>query len=206
MGYHLAGFEVVGVDLAPQPDYPFELCQADALTFPLDGFDAIHASPPCQGHSTMKVMHNAREHVDLVPATRERLVTSGLPYVIENVPGAPLVDPVRLCGSSFGLGIAGHGGRQLRRHRLFECSFFVFAQPCAHSGATIGIYGDHARDRRRKAGVRDRGTDFPDREKLSLGREAMGMEWVTRWKGLSQAIPPAYTEYIGRQLMERLRG
>lgn len=204
MGYHLAGFEVIGVDLCAQPNYPFEFHQADALTFPLDGFDAIHASPPCQAHSTMRVMHNARVHPDLVQATRTRLTASSLSYVIENVPGAPLIDPVRLCGSSFGLGVVEYA-RQLRRHRLFECSFYAVGLPCAHHGATIGIYGDHARDRRRKPGARDRGIDLPDCERVALGREAMGMPWAS-WRGLTQAVPPAYTEFIGRQLMAHLRG
>jgi DNA (cytosine-5)-methyltransferase 1 len=85
VGYHRAGFEVVGVDINPQPNYPYEFHQADAMTYPLDGFDAIHASPPCQAHSAMSVMWNAREHPDLVAATRARLVATGLPYVIENV-------------------------------------------------------------------------------------------------------------------------
>lgn len=111
---------------------------------------------------------------------------------------------VTICGSSLGLGVEKYD-RQLRRHRHFEVNFPVMVPPCAHGGrATIGIYGDHARDRRRKPGVRDRGVDFPDTEKLELGREAMGMPWVTQWKGLSQAIPPAYCEHIGGYLLAEL--
>lgn len=197
-GYHDAGFDVVGVDIAPQPDYPFEFFQWDALTFPLDGFDAIHASPPCQAFTAMKTMHNAGEHADLLTPTREALIATGLPYVIENVPGAPMRDPVTLCGSSLGLGVIAHD-RELRRHRLFETTFPVMVPPCAHRRATVGIYGDHARDRRRTSG--SRGVDFPDRDKIALAREALGMPWVNTWKGLSQAIPPAYTEHIGGYLM-----
>lgn len=199
MGYHQAGFEVVGVDIDPQPDYPFEFRQADAVTHSLDGFDAIHASPPCQAFSAMGAMWNAKgDHPELVDVMRARLVESGLPYVIENVPGAPMVNPVVLCGSSMGLGAAGF---ELRRHRLFETNFPVMVPPCAHQRATIGIYGDHARNRSRINGSKDRGQDFPDTDKLELGREAMGMPWVTRWHGLSQAIPPAYTEHLGSYLM-----
>ena len=199
-GYHRAGFEVVGVDHVDQPDYPFTFHRADAMTFPLEGFDAIHASPPCQAFTTLKVMHNAREHHDLLTPTRARLIAWGAPYVIENVPGAPMQNHITICGSSIGLGVIKYD-RELRRHRHFETTFPVMVSPCAHQRATIGIYGDHARDRRRKPGVRDRGVDFPDREKMELGREAMGMPWVTSWKGLSQAIPPAYTEHIGHYLM-----
>jgi DNA (cytosine-5)-methyltransferase 1 len=207
MGYHRAGFDqIVGVDIAPQPDYPFEFVQRDALWFMRDlasKFDAIHASPPCQAFTDLKVMWNAQQHEDLLTPTRALLKRWGGPYVIENVPGAPMRDHVTICGSSLGLGVVKYD-RELRRHRHFECNFAVMVSPCAHQKATIGIYGDHARDRRRKPGVLDQGVDFPDSEKLALGREAMGMPWVTRWKGLSQAIPPAYTEHIGHYLMAEI--
>lgn len=208
MGYHRAGFDVIGVDVNPQSDYPFEFVQADVFEFIAQvrwaGVDAVHASPPCQAHTSLRVMHNAQQHPDLVAPTRDALVESQRPYVIENVVGAPLFDPIRLCGTSFNLGVEVYDGwRQLRRHRLFESSFAIEAPACRHDGPTIGFYGDHARDRRRKAGVH-RGIDFPDSDKIELGRRAMGMPWATRWRTISQAIPPAYTEHIGKQLIAHL--
>lgn len=207
-GYARAGFDVVGVDLAPQPDYPFTFIQADAMTFPLDGFDAIHASPPCQAFTSLKVMHNAREHADLLTPTRERLLAWGGPFVIENVVGAPLQDPVLLCGTMFGLGVTAYDGwRELRRHRLFETCWPLLGRRCQHKSlgavGTIGLYGDHARDRRRKANGQA-SIDFPMQDGLRLGKEAMGMPWASRWRSLTQAIPPAFTEHIGAQLLAHL--
>ena len=210
MGYHRAGFDVVGVDILPQPNYPFEFHQFNALAIGVAtvriGFDAIHASPPCQAHTSMKVMWNARDdHPDLIQPTRELLQATGLPYVIENVPGAPVSRLTRLCGSSFGLGVEVYDGwRQLRRHRYFETSFPMLSPPCQHEGATIGLYGDHARDRRRVDG-KSRGKDFPDRDKLELGRKAMGMPWAQKWREISEAIPPAFTEHVGHQLLAHVR-
>ena len=216
MGYHRAGFEVVGVDIRPQPNYPFEFVQADALAIleeawdwpsgRLHSFDAIHASPPCQAYTALRVMHNARDdHPDLISPVRELLQATGLPYVIENVPGAPIAHLTRLCGSSFGLGVEVYDGwRQLRRHRYFETSFPLLSPQCQHHGATIGLYGGHARDRRRIDG-KSRGKDFPDRDPLELGRKAMGMPWAQKWREVSEAIPPAYTEFIGAQLLQQLR-
>ncbi|MBC8395046.1 MAG: DNA cytosine methyltransferase [Deltaproteobacteria bacterium] len=191
MGYHRAGFEVVGVDINPQPRFPFEFHQADALTYPLDGFDVIHASPPCQAHTCLNVMWNAKKHLDLVLPTRKRLRMSGVPYIIENVPGAPLINPIVLCGSMFGLSA---GPYDLRRHRLFECSFVVEPLKCNHikSKPVIGVYGDHVRCRRRNG-------DLPMALGKPLADEAMGIGWMN-FRQLSQAIPPAYTEYIGKQL------
>ena len=117
MGYHRAGWAVTGVDIEPQPHYPFQFIQADAMTFDLRGYDAIHASPPCQAFSSLKSMWNAKEHANLIDATRERLRQNGTPYVIENVPGAPLTRLVVLCGTMFDLGTT---TAELRRHRTFE--------------------------------------------------------------------------------------
>jgi DNA (cytosine-5)-methyltransferase 1 len=223
MGYHRAGFDVVGVDINPQPNYPFEFHQADAtamgqdrlngcwheLSFKsalpgrlaacLGHFDAIHASPPCQAYSALRVMPNAKEHPELIEPTRALLKRSGLPYVIENVVGAPMDNAVTICGAALGLGTADH---DLARHRLFECSFPVMVSPCAHgTRKVLGIYGDHAKDSRRPRRAGEGQFTRPD--SLRLGSEAMGIDWMT-WKELRQAIPPAYTEHIGGYLMSAL--
>ncbi len=205
MGYHRAGFDVVGVDIAPQPHYPFEFHQGDAMTWPLDGYDAIHASPPCQAFTAMSTMWNHRkDHPELVALTRDRLSGTGVTWVIENVRGAPMPSAVQLCGTAFGLGVeVCDGWRQLRRHRWFESNIGLWGAACQHHGATIGLYGDHARDRRRT--TTERGRDFPDADKLALGQAAMDMPWVDRWRGISEAIPPAYTEFIGAQLMQHVK-
>lgn len=218
MGYHRAGFEVVGVDAKPQPDYPFEFHQADAMTYPLDGFDAIHASPPCQAYTSMRHMGKTAGDgaPDLVDATRARMEGSGLPWIMENVVGSPLRNPLMLCGSMFGLGVDRNGEwQELRRHRLFESSHLLFGLPCDHSGgSTIPVWGDGRPSRReaRKARAIAIYGDHPQRtlkdvtyrvnraHSLAEGQTAMGIDWMP-WKTLTQAIPPAYTEWIGRQLM-----
>ena len=132
MGYHQAGFVVMGVDLHPQPRYPFEFHLADALTFPLEGFDFIHASPPCQDH--VRAPGAMRKHGTgwILGAIRERLLKSGALWVIENVPGAPLRPDFRLCGCMFGL-------RRLKRERWFEASWkpFILRPPCHHTERVI---------------------------------------------------------------------
>lgn len=210
-GLQRAGFHVTGVDIKAQPRYCGDAFhQADAMTFPLEGFDFIWASPPCQAYSDMKFMPTARKHDELIPGTRQRLKHSGSPWAIENVEGAPLTigGPalfwdemgVLLCGSMFGLGTSEY---ELRRHRLFECSFAVRQPVCRHSRKTvIGFYGDHARIRRRTGLDKDRGTDITGREnKLALVRDLMGIDWM-EWSESNQAIPPAYSEFIGRQFLE----
>lgn len=199
VGYHRAGFDVIGVDINPQPNYPYEFHQADAPEFLFDAYDkydpfvyvdAIHASPPCQAYSPLR-HRTGEEYVDLVDATRSLLEATGLPYVIENVPGAPLRNPIVLCGSSFGLGA---NGRQLRRHRLFETNFPVMAMPCNHHGQPIGVYGTGG------GGQMTRGYKGTPEEY----REAMGIDWATRAE-IAQAIPPAYTEFIGGFLLAEIR-
>jgi len=204
-GYSRAGFDVVGVDLHPQPYYPFEFYQADALDYLAEHgceFDAIHASPPCQAYSVLS--HLSRPgHKALVVETRAGLIASGKPYIIENVPGAPLLAPLLLCGSMFGLKT--ESGAQLRRHRLFETSFFVLTPgECNHSDQTIGIFGNKARDtaaeKRHYSKSKDsRGRPSGIKFSLNDAQCAMGIDWMP-FRYLSQAIPPAYTEYIGKQL------
>ena len=227
MGYARAGFEVVGVDVEPQPDYPFEFRQADAMFVAqwagLSGeWDAIHASPPCQAYTALRVAANAREHPRLIEPLRELLVATGLPYVIENVPQAPLRNALVLGGESFGLGVEagdsdwsaktllllGSGGRRaLRRHRLFETSFAVMASPCWHRLPVIGFYGDHARAQRRSDPLQvENEQDFPDADRVGLARVAMGINWTDSWDSLREAIPPAFTEHIGTQLRAALEG
>ena len=133
MGYHRAGFEVVGVDIKPQPHYPFEFHQADALTYPLDGFDVIHASPPCQRWSMYsRNLGTWESFPDLITPLRPLLRASGRPYVSENVEGAPLTG-IRLCGSAFGLPVL-DDRTYLRRHRIFESNVDLWGAPCARAG------------------------------------------------------------------------
>jgi DNA (cytosine-5)-methyltransferase 1 len=180
MGYHRAGFEVVGVDINPQPHYPFEFHQADALTFPLDGFDAIHASPPCQAYSITRhlpwVKHTPKW--DSIPPTRELLARAEVPWVIENVVGAPL-DGITLCGTMFGLRMA--DGGPVYRHRLFETTFFMLAPGHPKHFETI-VPGGRSMHRKQQT------------------LQAVGVDWMSG-REARQAIPPAYTEWIGRQLL-----
>lgn len=197
VGYHRAGFDVTGVDLRPQPHYPFEFWQADALEWMEDrrwaGFDAIHASPPCQHASSLRAMWPDREYPELIQPTREHLIASQLPYVIENVSTAALarqpqldgVWGVELCGSSYGLGVE---RGYLRRHRLFETNFAVPQPPCSHKGAAVGVYGHGGHSGKHRMLYRQEAA------------EAMGIDWMTHAE-MTQAIPPAYTEHIGHYLM-----
>lgn len=201
-GYHLAGFDVIGVDIEFQSDYPFAFIQMNAMNLSpttLSSFDAIHASPPCQGYSAMRNAPGTKGAPLLIDAVRNLLRLSGKPYIIENVEGArwALHEPITLCGSMFGLGSEGH---QLRRHRLFECNFPVVQPSCRHSDApVIGIYGGHARRRSAKFGGRQTRDTWTHGHKYAMS-EAMGINWTT-CNAMSEAIPPAYTEYLGKQLM-----
>ena len=202
MGLHRAGFEVVGVDIKPQPRYPFEFHQADALKFHLDGFDLIWASPPCQGYSAMRHAPGTKGAPLLISHIRKRLISSGSLWVIENVEEArwAMRDPVLLCGSMFGLGAQ---GCRLQRHRLFQSSFALEAPACQHDERpVIGVYGGHARKRSAKAG--GRGTrDVWEGGHKAAASEAMGIDWMTLAE-MSEAIPPAYAEHIGRVAMRQL--
>lgn len=196
MGIHRAGFEVTGIDLNPQPRYPFSFIQGDALEADLSAYDFVWASPPCQAHTSLKTMHNAKQHADLIPATRAKLEEWGGPWIMENVVGAPLRNPVTLCGTMFGLGIP---EAQLRRHRLFETNCgLILAPSCKHHGKTIGVYGGgHGASLHRAQKGQKCFT-------ANQERAAMGINWMTVDQ-LSQAIPPAYSEYLGRQIIKQLQ-
>jgi DNA (cytosine-5)-methyltransferase 1 len=210
VGYHRAGFDVVGVDINPQPNYPFEFFQGEALEFlaEFDAFDAkcyaaIHASPPCQAYTHAKHLGNRgrTDHPDLVAATRKLLKASGLPYVIENVPGAPLIDPVMICGSSLGLPI--------QRHRLFETNWTLMVPPCQHGAWGAKQYAstpraDGSRPDSRIVNQMASGTSH------AMLATAFGIDWIPDTGGrpadaLRQAIPPAFCELIGHQLMAHIK-
>lgn len=200
MGYHRAGFDVTGIDLYPQPHFPFPFIQADALAAPVDlsAFDAIHASPPCQAYSDLRRLSPDTTYPDLVEPVRALLEKWGGVYIIENVEGAPLRDPVRLCGSSMGLPL-------LRRHRLFETNVAMLVPPCSHGVAVKRFPALNGADRKRGGrsgivGVYGNGGD----KRADLWPEAMGIDWMPR-RSLTQAIPPAYTELLGGQLLDALR-
>jgi len=203
VGYHRAGFtDIVGVDIEPQPRYPFTFVQADALEYlAAHGreFDAIHASPPCQAYSVAKNIHGSgHRHPDLVGPVRELLEATGKPWVIENVVGAPLECPVEVCGLALGL--------RVKRHRWFESSVFLFGTTCRnHASDYVIVFGGGAKGRGKTIGRTAKGgpmirRPFVPHEEASV---AMGIDWMIRDE-LSQAVPPAYTEFIGRQLIDWL--
>lgn len=209
-GLQRAGFHVTGVDIKRQPRYCGDaFVQADALNPPFDlaEFDFIWASPPCQAHTSLRKMWNARLHEDCIPETRTMFEACGRPYVIENVPGAPLRATVRLCGTMFDLGT--DCGAELRRHRWFETSFIILQPECAHGWSVIGIYGGHVRDRCRVitvTGATPQQNVVRNRVRKTYSTEdaraAMGIDWMSM-DGLSQAIPPAYAEFIGRAYLRQ---
>lgn len=192
MGYHRAGFEVVGVDLDDQPSYPFEHLRMDwreALAT-VGGFDAIHASPPCQGYSWSTRKGREERWPLLIGDVRDALAATGLPYVIENVENArrDMREPVLLCGAMFGIGV--------NKHRLFESTVDLWSLP-AHPRCSGRIARGEA------VTVAGHGGDSKD-FRLSRWREAMGIDWMTGPSArhdLAEAIPPAYTEWIGCQLL-----
>ena len=186
MGLHRAGYDVVGVDIEPQPRYPFEFHQADAMTFPLEGFDFIWASPPCQGYSHLTPEHAKGKHEKLIQALRKRLIDNGKPYCVENVAGArkELKNPCMLCGSMFGL--------RTQRHRYFETSFPLVAPAnCDHSQLPLLVTtaSKASREKRFKLGI-------PPKT-VKNAPLAYDIDWMD-FAGLKEAIPPAYAEYIGR--------
>lgn len=212
MGYHRAGFaEITGIDIEEQPHYPFRFIQGDAVEYLAKygtEYDFIHASPPCQAFTDLHYMWNAKEHPNLIDPIRDLLNQIGKPYVIENVEGAPIQNPVILCGTMFGLGT---GDAELWRHRLFETNWgLTFTPLCQHRAKrrVIGVYGGHGRDRRRVITV----TGHSGGKSLRSGtqqftveqrKEAMGIDWMNG-EELSQAVPPTYTEWIGLRYEELL--
>lgn len=201
-GYHAAGFDVVGVDIADQPDYPYPFLRADALDVLTDagflaGFDVVHASPPCQAYSCATPTTRRSTHPDLVAPVRTLLrevtaaETGPAVYVMENVPGAPMPDAIIVCGDALRLGV--------RRHRLFESNISLLGTPCWHDrpARSVPVYGSYGQ----RPG-RDGGRPGPTAEQ---GRAAMGIDWLP-WPALVQAIPPAYTHWLGVQLVTHLLG
>lgn len=196
MGYYRAGFDVVGVDIDPQPNYPFEFHQGDALDFVAEhwrDFDAIHASPPCQGYTALAAVHG-NDWPKLIPETRRLLNATGLPWVIENVQGAPVRRDLTLCGEMFGLGVI--------RHRYFELGRWTTTPPAHkphrgrvrgwrhgtyYDGPYLAVHGDGG----------GKGT-------VAEWQQAMGIDWTDVRREIAEAIPPAYTEHIGHQLLTHL--
>jgi DNA (cytosine-5)-methyltransferase 1 len=208
VGYARAGFDVVGVDKLPHPDYPFQLHVDDALvvlaqlvtagSYRGHRPDVVHASPPCQHYSRITGVTGKREnHPDLLSPVRELLQAWGGPYIIENVGGAPMPSSVVLCGKAMGL-------PHLKRHRQFESSAFLLSPGCAcDRGPAYGVYGDH--------GDKNPVRPHPDGIKrwgkardVEHAQQVMGIDWMTSWDDLADAIPPAYTEFIGAQLLDSL--
>ena len=184
MGLRQAGYEVVGVDINPQPKYPFEFHQADAMTFSLDDYDFIWASPPCQGYSHLTPESAKSNYQKLIPELRERLIANGKPFCIENVAGArnELINPIMLCGSMFGL--------RTQRHRFFETNFPIEA-PCACDHSEIPLLVTTAskasRELRFKLGMKPK--------TVANASAAYDIDWMD-FNGLREAIPPAYSRYI----------
>jgi len=201
-GYALAGFEVTGIDVKHGKRYPFEYIRGDVrdyldLEF-LRQFDVIAASPPCQTHSRTKHLRDAQgkstSKVDMIPEVRQALIDSERPYVIENVPEAPLINPIKVCGSFFGL--------KVRRHRSFESNLQLVGTKCDHKsqGKPIGVYGamnDTAQGLNRLTGKYVIGGSTA--KTIEEGRQAMGISWMV-WSELVESIPPAYTNFVGLQI------
>lgn len=207
VGYERAGFDVVGIDLEPHSDYPYRLMVANVmelLAIPefLVAFDVVHASPPCPRYSSATPTENRDKHPDLVEPVRNALVQWGGAYIIENVPGAPLLNPVLMCGASLGLAADCRDGhrRQLKRHRLFESNLPLMSPGCGCDGRQkIGVYGDGGGGARTQNAQGGGYKGHPEES-----RQAMGIDWMRNRKDLSDAIPPAYTQYLGEPLIEQI--
>lgn len=200
VGLHRAGFDMTGVDIEPQPRYPFRFYQSDALKWPLrdTGFTQsrpcyhfVWASPPCQKFCALNTREDLSRYPDLIAPVRAKLLASGIPFVIENVPGAPIRHDLMLCGTMFGL--------RSYRHRYFECSFPIEQPPHPKHTVRVNRRGENRRKHWADGGfitiTGDVGT--------YCGPKAMGIDWMTG-NEMSEAIPPAYAEYIGRAALAHL--
>jgi DNA (cytosine-5)-methyltransferase 1 len=193
VGYAQAGFDVTGIDISTHKEYPFTFIKADVMTLDsnyLQQFDVIHASPPCQAFSSLRKLAIAQGHdsrkPNLIDPVRKMLQESNRTYIIENVPGSPLINPIQLCGSSFNLGV--------RRHRLFESNEKLQGSICDHKkqGKVVGVWG-HRNDQIPNGGK--------SASTIEEARKAMGLNYMN-WANIIEAIPPAYTKYLGQQLMK----
>lgn len=195
--------EIVGVDLTPQPRYPFTFVRADAMTFPLDGFDFIWASPPCQHYVCIRQGWDASRHPALIGPVRERLIKTNVPFVIENVRKAPIRADLVLCGQMFGLGVF--------RHRYFELGGFNAEQPkhqkhvgSVHTGEICTVYnggdgvGGYGTNIVKRRAAREKMKAAGIQQTTERWKKAMDIDWMTR-EELTQAIPPAYSRYIAEQ-------
>ena len=202
VGYHRAGFDVVGVDLAPQPRFPFDFVQADAMSLDteyLASFDVVHASPPCQAYSDLAARNgNADDWPRLIEPVRAMLMATGRPYIIENVEGAPLRNYIVLCGTMF-------PGLRVLRHRLFETNFIIPTPPHGRHPLV------HTHDKRKRHyGKTNEWRDFVTVTgggncTIAAARDAMGIDWMTK-REINEAIPPTYAEYVGRYAMIAVAG
>lgn len=203
-GYVRAGFDVLGIDITPQPRYPYRFLQADALgllswlidSHAIRQFAAIHASPPCQRYSTLKSM-TTHQYADLLAPTRELLMTSGLPWILENVATAPMHQGIEICGTALGLNV--------RRHRRFDSSHLLYGPGmCRHNPDNVNVYGHGAWNYRPRSDDprikhwtrKTQQCPLP----VAAAKEAFEASWMTQ-HGLAECIPPAYTEFLGRQLL-----
>ena len=203
VGYQRAGFDVTGVDIEPHPDYPFELIVGDAMEIAADQdflgrFDVVHGSPPCPRYSSITAVNGTQDrHPDHLPVFRELMKAWGGVYVIENVVGAPMPEAIVVCGKAMGL-------PYIRRHRLFESNQWLMSPGCAcDRGPAYGVYGDH--------GDKNPARPHPDGHRrwgkardVAHAQEVMGIDWMTSWDDLADAIPPAYAEFVGTQVISQL--
>ncbi|TDE03444.1 DNA cytosine methyltransferase [Jiangella asiatica] len=206
VGYSRAGFDVTGVDIEPHDDYPYDLIVSDAMRVLLgvdflSEFDVVHASPPCQAKTTMSNRYRGKggrtdEHINLIAPVRDLLLTWGGLYVIENVPGArfDLREPITLHGGMFELGVD--------RPRLFESNAPLMLAPAPATRNPLGVYG--ARPDGRRLWTRADGTEQRAAASIEAAGAAMGIDWMTDFRDIAEAIPPAYTECIGGQLLDYL--